>query len=61
MSEKEMFLNVRLQGVEIDSFEEAKEKSGIRSNAELIRFLIKAYVSKDFQYSRMKDAQNERL
>lgn len=46
--EKEMFLNVRLEGPEVDSFEEGKEKSGIRSNAEFVRFLIKLYTNKSF-------------
>lgn len=55
MPEKEMFLNVRLTGQEIDNFEEAKERSGIRSNAELVRFLIKAYTNKDFIPPRMRE------
>jgi len=55
--EKEMFLNVRLIGQEIDSFEAAKEKSGIRSNAELIRHLIKLYTAKGFVAPAMRDGE----
>lgn len=55
--EKEMFLNVRLIGQEIENFEEAKEKSGIRSNAELIRFLIKLYTSKSFVHPTMRGSE----
>lgn len=43
--EREVFLSVRLEGVEIDALEGAKKKSGLRSNAELIRFLLAAYAS----------------
>lgn len=43
--DREVFLNVRLEGAEIDALEGAKKKSGIRSNAELIRFLLAAYAS----------------
>lgn len=44
-SEREVFLSVRLEGAEIDALEGAKKKSGLRSNAELIRFLLAAYAS----------------
>lgn len=42
---REVFLNVRLEGAEIDALEGAKKKSGLRSSAELIRFLLAAYAS----------------
>lgn len=57
IEEKEMFLNVRLIGQEIENFEEAKEKSGIRSNAELVRHLIKLYTSKVFVPPIMRETK----
>lgn len=54
MEVKELAINVRLEGSEVDSFEEGKEKSGIRTNAEFVRFLIKAYVNKDFVLPRLR-------
>lgn len=41
--EKELVLNIRLVEAEVDLYELAKEKTGIRSNSEFIRFLIKQY------------------
>ncbi len=43
MTTKELILNVRLDGAEVDAFEGGKEKSGIRTNAEFIRYLIAQY------------------
>lgn len=40
---KELVLSVRLEDDEVISFEVGKEKSGIRSNSEFIRFLISQY------------------
>lgn len=54
MTTKELILNVRLEGMEVDSFEEGKEKSGIRTNAEFIRFLVKLYTSKSFVPPNMR-------
>lgn len=45
MQEKDVFLNVRLEGAEIDALEAAKKKSGLRTSAELVRFLLKAYAN----------------
>ena len=47
MTTKEIILNVRLEGAEVDSFEDGKEKSGIRTNAEFIRFLIAKYAKEE--------------
>lgn len=44
MKEEILHLNLALSGKEIEIFAEAKEKSGIRSNTEFIRFLIKSFV-----------------
>lgn len=41
--EKELVLNIRLTGTEVDVYELAKEKTGIRSNSEFIRFLVSQY------------------
>lgn len=41
--EKELVLNIRLVGAEVDVYELAKEKTGIRSNSEFIRFLVSQY------------------
>lgn len=46
MEEKTLYLSLALEGKEIETFEQAKEKSGIKSNSELLRFLIKNYASK---------------
>jgi hypothetical protein len=43
MTTKEIVLNVRLEGAEVDALEGGKQRSGIRTNAEFIRFVIKAY------------------
>lgn len=42
--ETEMTLSVKLVGSEIQTLEKGRELSGIRSNAEFIRFLIKSFV-----------------
>jgi len=44
-TETTLYLNVMLEGDLVKEFEVAKEKSGIRSNTEFLRFLIKAAVS----------------
>lgn len=46
MKENILYLSLALEGEEIETFTEAKEKSGLKSNSELLRFLIKNYVSK---------------
>jgi hypothetical protein len=45
--EKELFLNIRLVGSEVDNFEQALSKVGVRTNAELVRFLVKYYISRE--------------
>lgn len=45
MEETKLFLSIALEGKEIEYFNAAKEKSGIKSNAEVLRFLIKNYTS----------------
>lgn len=42
----EYYLSVKLTGSEVDIFEQAKDKSGIRSAAEFVRYLIKQYLGK---------------
>ena len=44
MEDKEIILSVRLEGIEVDNLELGRNRSGIRTNAEFIRFLIKQYV-----------------
>jgi hypothetical protein len=43
MENKELAINVKLENKEVDDFEFAKEKTGIRTNAEFVRFLITQY------------------
>jgi hypothetical protein len=43
--DKELVLYVRLEGDEVDSFEQGKALSGLRTNTEYVRFLIKSYVA----------------
>lgn len=57
METKEVTLSVRLEGQEVDNLEEGKEKSGIRTNAEFIRFLIKLYTNKSFVPPSMRGAE----
>lgn len=45
MATKEVTLSVKLEGPEVDNLEEGKQFSGIRTNAEFIRFLISFYLS----------------
>lgn len=42
---KEIVLSVSLEDEEVDNFEKGKALSGIRTNAEFIRFLIKSYAT----------------
>ena len=42
---KEVTLSVRLEGDEVDNLEAGRQLSGIRTNAEFIRFLIKSFVA----------------
>ncbi len=46
MEDTKTYLNLVLDSRETDFLSQAKEKSGIKNNADLIRFLIKNYVSK---------------
>jgi len=42
---RELVITVRLEGDEVDNLERGKQQSGIRTNAELVRFLLKQYTA----------------
>ncbi len=46
MEDVKTYLNLVLDSRESDFLAQAREKSGIKNNTDLIRFLIKSYVSK---------------
>lgn len=43
MSEKQKVIQCSLRGVEVDTFDSAFGKSGMRNEAEFLRYLIKQY------------------
>lgn len=47
-------ISMSLDEQETASLNEAKERSGIKNTSDLIRFLLKAYTSKDFVHPRLR-------
>lgn len=46
-NEEKMYLNLVLDGEWITLFEQGKDKSGIKSNSEFIRYLITKYARQE--------------